>query len=880
MTKIKAILIGTLLILSNGFYVFAQNQWQNREKSYLIIKDTNDKDAFKKFCQKDSDQGITYMGLNNEQHRDAMEVRVVIDTWDEKTRIKRIEIPTIQETRYNKFGQEESGRKYISDNVIQVLEENFKEGGSPAIVLIIVPEVEGYVEVEIPSMEIRGLDSFEYRSEGKDDLLFNEISGAFEKENEIRGSYKEINRIVARIWQDGQIKRLRTMEIYGIDSKGNISKLGEIDGARAHDILIKNQISRLPLYLIKEIYNKHDVPNLFSLEMEFKKGKTGIISLDTLILKATDSNGVEKEFPIPEDGNETDKKIEKNFPDKCIETLINLVEEKLERIPSQEINEFKIIANYKTDNNEQVKINEITIDAEFFPNDYKKIETLTSSTSHVREPAKSYEPININVENYESGDVIWSCSSRNTTRNITIGFSNGDDIIQLSSITDDGKEEWIAGKKIEFKELNSTKEQKIRCKKSGDPKDNWLQRFFGYNPWLQFIFRYNPQIKNLELISEQELITEQDGDKSTLSFLNSAIVELLDEEELLKENIDDEDFMEFAQAISPSLWNILFNSEYIWRPSITKVENLPFPESNYHKIAIFSLDGFRIGFNFLRQQFKFGIDIGQDELNYPYVWGGGVSYSFDWRVPDEFAGLSKLISNINLSYKGYSSLSYNFVRKIDDLYSRHIPNGAILPIRYYPKRPRRLMVKNLDLTVRRSFDLVPLVSLDIYGNWQFENSPHKDQGNFKDVPDGPYTFVNHRWGFGTKLNLDHVPKLSLWKIYLKEVGFSYQIIDEYIDNCEMKNGKLLLGELGMNHSYLFLYVNIAHRGPDGMFPSFVDNFNLSFRVGLGKLTNSFMIQNRFRILSNLEWETKLIFYSNFTYSAVFLTGPVFKLGGN
>jgi hypothetical protein len=327
---------------------------------------------------------------------------------------------------------------------------------------------------------------------------------------------------------------------------------------------------------------------------------------------------------------------------------------------------------------------------------------------------------------------------------------------------------------------------------------------------------------------------------------------------------------EFKKGVTTSLWSRLFND---LEPDIWTIKD--FGISNKHmdeNLMLVGFSGIKTVFPFSSKPVGINLEIGQDKINYPFVYGGGVGYHFIVNELDSTPLLGWIASSIDFTYRAYGPLEYFIVRRLEEIYSL---SGADFDSA--GTSPKRLILKNSEVTLTKKIPHFKRlgtieVSLGIEGGGDGGTT-----GGLKEVPDGPYLAIKSRTQIGLQVHFARgIKYLTRSRFYLKNFGIDFASVKESSPQSYVVDAAYQPASYE-SKSFFFVHFTLANHRPHPKYTSFVDNFIVRIRAGFKGGFDSFMIDNLTRLSNRVDLETKLIFYNDFAYKTGFMIGPVFKL---
>jgi DNA-directed RNA polymerase subunit F len=327
---------------------------------------------------------------------------------------------------------------------------------------------------------------------------------------------------------------------------------------------------------------------------------------------------------------------------------------------------------------------------------------------------------------------------------------------------------------------------------------------------------------------------------------------------------------EFKKGVTTSLWSRLFND---MEPNIWTIKDFGISkEHQQENLLLASFSGIRTNFAFANKPMSINLEIGQENINYPFVYGGGVGYHVIINELDSTPLLGWIASSVDLTYRAYGPLEYFMVRRMEELYSLSGANFDSAG-----GTPKRLILKNSELTITKrihrfkNLGVIDL-SLGIQGGGEAGVVP-----SLKEVPDGPYLAIKSRTQFGLQIHFARgIKYITRSRFYMKNFGIDFAAAKESSPQSFVVDAIYRPGDYS-GQSFFFAHITLANFRPHPKYGSMADNFIVKFRVGLKDGLDSFMIDNLTRLSPRVDLEIKVIFYNDFAYKTGFLIGPVFKL---
>lgn len=327
---------------------------------------------------------------------------------------------------------------------------------------------------------------------------------------------------------------------------------------------------------------------------------------------------------------------------------------------------------------------------------------------------------------------------------------------------------------------------------------------------------------------------------------------------------------EFKKGVTTSLWSRLFND---MEPNIWTIKDFGISkEHEQENLLLASFSGIRTSFAFANKPVSINLEIGQENINYPFVYGGGVGYHLIVNDLGSTPLLGWIASSVDFTFRAYGPLEYFVVRRMEELYSL---SGADFDSA--GGDPKRLILKNSELTITKRIQrFKSLGTIDLSVGIQ-GGGESGTVSSLKEVPDGPYLAIKNRTQFGLQIHFARgIKYITRSRFYLKNFGINYATAKESSPESFVVNTIYRPGAY-TDQTFFFAHITLANYRPHPKYGSMVDNFIVKFRVGLKDGFDSFMIDNLTRLSSRVDLETKVIFYNNFAYKTGVLIGPVFKL---
>ena len=327
---------------------------------------------------------------------------------------------------------------------------------------------------------------------------------------------------------------------------------------------------------------------------------------------------------------------------------------------------------------------------------------------------------------------------------------------------------------------------------------------------------------------------------------------------------------EFKKGVTTSLWSRLFND---MEPNIWTIKDFGISQEHQQEnLLLASFSGIRTSFAFANKPISINLEIGQENINYPFVYGGGISYHLIVNDLGSTPLLGWIASSADFTYRAYGPLEYFVVRRMEELYSL---SGAEFDSA--GSTPKRLILKNSELTITKRIQrFKSLGTIDLSVGIQ-GGGESGTVTSLEEVPDGPYLAIKNRTQFGLQIHFARgIKYITRSRFYLKNFGIDYATIKESSPQSFVADA-VYRPDSYSNRSFFFAHITLGNYRPHPKYGSMVDNFIVKFRVGLKDGLDSFMIDNLTRLSPRVDLETKLIFYNDFAYKTGFLIGPVFKL---
>lgn len=348
---------------------------------------------------------------------------------------------------------------------------------------------------------------------------------------------------------------------------------------------------------------------------------------------------------------------------------------------------------------------------------------------------------------------------------------------------------------------------------------------------------------------------------------------------------------------------------------ITSFDNFYVVEETFNRPSIvLGLESVALHTTIYDQKFDFEIQVGQPEINYPFVWGGGVSFNVTW-VPDRELPLFGNLSGITLSTNSYDNFSQKFIRDTERKWTNAFMGGDVFNFERYPDQPRRLMVNRFELSLKTNdlstrngndnFKVFANIGYDLPFNLNrkeamttpvqlksTENTinPQYRVFGFDDVEPGSYFFTRSQFNIGVDVQFINeytgfIGNINTYGVfYLRNVGLNLYIAEQHIDNVYVESSALYLENPEYRGNTMFygettrnvMFVpeaTIAFRRIGRNF----DSMSLGLRGVVGGVNNSLQVMNDFQLSNRLSWQSRLVLYQDFAYNAIFITGPKFRL---
>jgi hypothetical protein len=340
---------------------------------------------------------------------------------------------------------------------------------------------------------------------------------------------------------------------------------------------------------------------------------------------------------------------------------------------------------------------------------------------------------------------------------------------------------------------------------------------------------------------------------------------------LRREWTNEEVVSEFKKGVTTSLWHRLFDD---MEPNIWTIKDFGISEEHLHEnLMLASFTGIKTSFAFGDKPASINLEIGQEGLNYPFVFGGGVGYHLIVNELDSTPLLGWIASSVDLTYRAYGPLEYFIVRRLEEIYALTSANFDSAG-----GSPKRLILSNSEVTLTKKIQRFKSlgtidVSLGIQGGGE-----DGTVGGLEEVPDGPYLAIKSKLQAGLQLHFARgIKYITRSRFYLKNFGFEFASAKEASPQSFVRDTVYFPGEYS-SETFFFVHATMANFRPHPKYRSSTDNFIIKFRLGLKGGFDSLMIDNLVRLSTRVDLETKFILYNDdFAYSNGFVIGPVFKL---
>jgi len=349
---------------------------------------------------------------------------------------------------------------------------------------------------------------------------------------------------------------------------------------------------------------------------------------------------------------------------------------------------------------------------------------------------------------------------------------------------------------------------------------------------------------------------------------------------------------------SPLIEKVNFWDKYFvlsagtWKPTDSSTIENAFTENS--DILTIGFDNLSVNFGLKNHFLSFGIRLGQEEFNYPFVWSGSQSYYFTWKFAKGMSDITKIIDEIDFSFRNYNALTNELINEaeqaLDNKYFRR--NDRI---------NRRLSINNLQFNLSKTIvpeiswgikiprvrEIVLAVPFQLPISYRDKTNIGGDN-NITGAADynNHYTYIKKFTGMTLDFKFnDNLALPLLDDYYLRKIGVSYYKLYEQTNNTIL-DGKLYSGQFDKSgeiqfngdhpevNSYWFLETRFGY--PDKK--TGVDKFSLKWRAGFGEKW-SHLISAETKIAGSLWLDIKMVFYetNSFAYKKVFMMGPVFRI---
>jgi hypothetical protein len=313
----------------------------------------------------------------------------------------------------------------------------------------------------------------------------------------------------------------------------------------------------------------------------------------------------------------------------------------------------------------------------------------------------------------------------------------------------------------------------------------------------------------------------------------------------------------------------------------------------------FEFDEISLATTLRNHVFKLGLELGQPDRNYPFVWGGGNNIVFEVQ-PDSSHQIWRNIGKLSFKWGRYNNFSYRGIRDIESSWFR-FNGGSVFDFSEQPEFARRLMINTTEFGIESSnllkwFDnensdrfnvrailryQLPykiLNSEEVNGPVTLDYSgeiinPEGLKVDFTPVKAGKYTFTRSQLHLGLVSDFNYNPEgLSLAGIYLKSAGVHLFSSDEYVDDVHVDGPYLYYGSSERYTSFIpeltFAYFSTKNNEDLGHF---------QIRAALGGLNQSILFGTEVKVYRSISFAAKTILYKDFGYRAVLYFSPVIRL---
>lgn len=377
---------------------------------------------------------------------------------------------------------------------------------------------------------------------------------------------------------------------------------------------------------------------------------------------------------------------------------------------------------------------------------------------------------------------------------------------------------------------------------------------------------------------------------SLVSFVSMSINARDADDEVNKTSSDvGNDYYQYLEE--DALWQKYFNlNSGYWSASTDVTVKGKDYMSNLFELGY---DNISSSVNLKNHYLTFGTNLGQEQLNYPFVWSGSQAIYMNWQFSKSMRDITKVVDNISVSYRSYNSYMNELINEVE-----HAVDNKYL--KRDDKINRRIALKNLQFEAGKTFyfnkanryKFPQLDNIKISVPWQLPityRSTHNVGGdnNITGAADynNTYTYIKQFTGICVGLNFDRETEYELGNYYLRTIGVSWFQLHEQKNNM-IENGVFYSGLRDADGKIQFnsddpekinmWFIDTQVGYPDHK--TGLDKFILKWRFGAGDRW-SHLITTQMQVSGALWIDVKLAFYEtkSFAYNKVFMLGPVFRI---
>ncbi|HPG39264.1 MAG TPA: hypothetical protein PLP19_04180 [bacterium] len=377
---------------------------------------------------------------------------------------------------------------------------------------------------------------------------------------------------------------------------------------------------------------------------------------------------------------------------------------------------------------------------------------------------------------------------------------------------------------------------------------------------------------------------------SLVSFVSMSINARDADDQVNKTSTDvGNDYYQFMEE--DALWQKYFNlNSGYWAASTDVTVKGKDYQTNLFQLGF---DNISSSINLKNHYITVGTCLGQEQLNYPFVWAGSQSLYLNWQFSKSMRDITKIVDKVSVNFRSYNPLMNELINEVEQAVdNKYLKRDDLVN--------RRIALNNLQFEASKTFNFSKanrykfpqLDNIEISVPWQLPISyreTHNIGGNNNITGaaefNNTYTYIKQFTGVCLGLNFDRETDYELGNYYLRSIGLSWFQLFEQKNNM-IEDGVFHSGLPGNDGAIEYnsdnpdkvqmFFIDTQFGYPDQN--TGVDKFILQWRFGVGDRW-SHLVTTRMKVSGALWIDVKLAFYETktFAYNKVFMLGPVFRI---